>query len=176
LIQSTQRHQRPLHKFPLIDTHSPDEFRQMLAKHFGAFEFDIQPGGPSFEAHRSYFRIKNVDLVFGSCSDAFKVRFPSVMMVKQQFALCGFGRTTLRGSQYNISTSEAAVVPAGVEMLHEYEAGFQSIIFRADASALQGKLSAVAGLPITRNIEFVAGSKAENPAVRRLRRLLEFMV
>jgi AraC-like DNA-binding protein len=176
LIQSDQRHQRPLHRFPLIDTHSPDEFRQMLVKHFGALELDMQPSGGSFEAQRSYFRIKNVDLIFGSCSDAFKVRFPSVMMVKQQFALCGFGRTTLRGSQYNISTSEAAVVPAGVEMLHEYEAGFQSLIFRAEAPALQAKLSAVAGMPITRNVEFVAGSNAQNPAVGRLRRLLEFIV
>jgi AraC-like DNA-binding protein len=61
-------------------------------------------------------------------------------------------------------------------MTHEYEAGFQTLIFRAEAAALQAKLSAVVGVPVTRSIEFVAGSNAENPAVQRMRRLLEFMV
>jgi AraC-like DNA-binding protein len=173
----TQSNQRPLHRFPLIDTHSPDEFWQMLVKHFGALKLDMQAGNPAlFEAQRSYVRVKNVDLIFGACTHGFKVHFPSVTMVKQQFALQGVGRTVFRGAQHNISKTEAAVVPAGVEMTHEYEPGFQSLIFRAEAGALQAKLSAVVGAPVTRTLEFVAGSNLDNPAVPRLRRLLEFMV
>jgi AraC-like DNA-binding protein len=172
----TQPNQRPLHRFSLIDTRNPDEFLHGLVKHFGALALDMNADPDLFEAQRSYVRIRNVDLIFGTCSEAYQVRFPSVTMVKQQFALCGSGRTTLGGSQYIINRSEAAVVPAGVEMTHEYQAGFQSFIFRAEASALQAKLSAVAGMPITRNIEFIVHSNMENPAVQRLRRLLEFMV
>ena len=168
--------QRPLHKFPLIDTRSPDEFWHMLARHFGALKLDLHSDPESFEAHRSYVRIKNVDLIFGACSDAYRVHFPSVTMVKQQFALQGAGRTILGGSPYDLTRTEAVVVPAGVEMIHEYEAGFQSLLFRAEAAALQAKLSAVVGMPITRSIEFTRRSDLENPAVQRLRRLLEFMV
>ena len=113
--------QRPLHRFPLIDTSSPDEFWQVLVKHFGALKLDIRPDPRSFEAQRSYVRLKNVDLVFGACTQAYQVRFPSVTMVKQQFALQGTGRTIVGGNWYNISRTEAAVVPAGVEMTHSYE-------------------------------------------------------
>jgi AraC-like DNA-binding protein len=167
---------RPLHKFPLIDTHSPDEFWEMLVRHFGALAFQTRSRTALFEAQRCYVRLKNADIIFGACSEAYQVHFPSVAMVKQQFALLGAGRTTFRGRQFNISRSEAAVIPSGVEMNHEYEAGFQSLIFRADASALQAKLSATLGMPITRNIEFIARPNFGNPEVERLRRMLEFMV
>ncbi len=172
----TPPNQWPLHRFPLVDTHSPDEFRFALVKHFGALWLNVNADPQQFVARRSYVRIKNVDLVFGACSDAFQVHFPSVTMVKQPFALKGAGQTKFGGSQYDISTTESVVVPAGVEMTHAYEAGFQSLLFRAEAAALQAKLSAMAGMPITRAIEFVPHSNLESPAVRRLRRLLEFMV
>jgi AraC-like DNA-binding protein len=167
---------RPLHRFPLIDTHSPDEFWQVLAKYFGALAFKMSSQTGLFEAQRCYVRFKNADIVFGACSEAYQVRFPSVAMVKQQFALHGTGRTMFRGRQFNISRNEAAVVPSGVEMTNEYEAGFQSLLFRADASALQAKLSATLGMPVTRNIEFIPRQSFGNPAVERLRRMLEFMV
>jgi AraC-like DNA-binding protein len=171
-----QFNQRPLHRFPLIDTRNPEEFRRELIRHFGALAVDTNADPAFFEAQRSYVKIKNVGLVYGACTDAVLVRFPSGTMVKQQFALKAAGRTTLGGTRYDISRTEAVVVPAGVEMTHEHQPGFESFLFRAEAAALQAKLSAVAGMPITRNIEFVARSNMERPAVQRLRRLLEYMV
>lgn len=176
LTQTNAFNQRPLRKFPLIDTRSPDEFWHMLVRHFSALKLDLQADPESFEAQRSYVRIKNVDLIFGACSDPYRVHFPNVTMVKQQFALHGAGRTIFGGNQYNLTRSEAAVIPAGVDMIHEYGAGFQSLLFRAEAAALQAKLSAVVGMPITRSIEFTPRANLESPAVQRLRRLLEFMV
>jgi transcriptional regulator GlxA family with amidase domain len=86
------------------------------------------------------------------------------------------GRTTFDGSQFDINQNEGVVVPAGIETTHEYQAGFESFILRVEASALQAKLSAALGIPITRNIEFARRSSLDNPALRRLRRMLEFMV
>jgi AraC-like DNA-binding protein len=165
---------RPLHKFPLIHTQNPDEFRRILTTHFGAlgFETDATP----FEAYRSYVRLKSVDLIFGACSAACRLRFPGVPTVKQQFALEKAGRTTFCGGQFDINQNGAAVIPAGVETTHEHEAGFESFLFRVEASALQAKLSAATGIPITRNIEFAPRSSFDNPELRRLRRMLEFMV
>jgi AraC-like DNA-binding protein len=177
LTQSNRlRDQHPLRRFPLIDTHSPDEFWNMLVRHFGALKFEMKADPATFEAQRSYVRLKSIDLVYGACSTAYAIQFPGVPMVKQHFALHGTGRTLLGNTPYDITTSEAAVVPAGIEMTHDYGAGFQSLIFRVETAALQAKLSAVAGVPITRNIEFAIHSNLENPAVQRLRRLLEFTV
>jgi AraC-like DNA-binding protein len=167
---------RPLHKFPLIDTHSPDDFHQMLVTRFGAVGFDIAAEAKLFKAYRSYIQLKTVDLLFGGCSAAYQVWFPGAPIIKQQFALRGAGRTTYGGRQFNITRNEASVIPAGVEMTHEYEPGFESFIFRVEAAALQAKLSATIGVPITRSIDFARRSSFDNPALRRMRRILEFMV
>ena len=167
---------RPWHKLPLIHTHNPDEFRETLVTNFGALGFDLGADATGFEVTRSYLRLKSVDLVFGACSAAYQVRFPSVPLIKQHFALHKAGRTTFGGSQFDINPYESSVIPAGVEMTHEYQAGFEEFIFRVEASALQAKLSAVVGMPIARNIEFARRSSFDNPALRRLRRMLEFMV
>ena len=172
----TRSNLRPLHKFPLIHTQSPGEFQEMLVTRFGATGFDIGVDATLFEAHRSYVRLKSIDLLFGACSAAYRVRFPAVPIIKQQFALRKAGRTIFGGSQFNMNQNETCVVPAGVEMTHEYQAGFESFIFRAETSALQAKLSAAIGIPITRNIEFAHRSSLDNAALRRMRRMLDFMV
>src|SRR5580692_6354653 len=168
--------QAPLHRYPLIDTRNPDEFRETLVSNFGALGFDLRADPLGFQVTRSYLRLKSVDLVFGACSSPYQVRFPAVPLLKQHFALHEAGRTTFGGTQFEISPHEAAVIPAGVEMTHEYQAGFEQFIFRVEALALQAKLSAVVGMPIARNIEFARRSNFDNPALRRLRRMLEFMV
>jgi AraC-like DNA-binding protein len=145
----------------------------MIVTRFGAVGFDTE--ARLFEVYRSYIRLRSVDLLFGACSAAYRVRFPGVPIIKQQFALHKAGRSTFGGRQFNITTNEAFVIPAGVEMTHEYEAGFESFIFRVEAAALQAKLSAAIGIPITRNIEFAPRSSFDNPALRRMRRMLEFM-
>jgi AraC-like DNA-binding protein len=148
----------------------------MLATHFGALAFEVKHDAPLFEVQRSYVRLKSIDLLCGSCSAHYQVSFPGVSMIKQQFALHKAGRTTFGGKQFDITQNEASVIPAGVEMTHEYEAGFQSFIVRVEASALQAKLSAVLGMPITRNLEFSPRSNLDSPALQRLRRMLDFMV
>jgi len=173
----SRSNQLRLHRFPLIATRCPDEFQETLVTNFGALGFDLRADDASeFEVTRSYLRLKSVDLVFGACSAAYQVRFPGVPLIKQHIALHKAGRTTFGGSQFDINPHEASVIPAGVEMTHEYQAGFEQFIFRAEASALQAKLSAVVGMPIARNIQFAPRSSFDNPALQRLRRILEFMV
>jgi AraC-like DNA-binding protein len=148
----------------------------VLVTNFGALSFDLRDDASEFEVSRSYLRLKSVDLVFGACSAAYQVGFPSVPLIKQHFALRQAGRTTFGGTRFDISPDEAAVIPAGVEMTHEYQAGFEQFIFRAEAAALQAKLGAVVGMPIARAIEFAPRSSFTNPALQRLRRMLQFMV
>lgn len=175
----------PLRRFSLIDTGSPGEFADAFVRFFGALAVDTRTGADStgtdtgwarpFKATRSHVRIGHVELVFGACTHAFRVRLPGVPMVKQHFAVTGSGRTTLGGAEYAISRSEAAVVPAGVEMVHDYGAGFGAFVLRAEAAALQAKLSAVAGVAVTRAVEFAVRSDMGSPASQRLRRLIEFV-
>jgi AraC-like DNA-binding protein len=163
-------------RFPSVDTRNPDEFRQTLFSNFGARAFDLDAAAHSFRVTRSFFKLSSLDLVVGACSSPYHVHFPSSDLVKQHFVLQQSGRTRFGGTGFNISRDETAVIPAGVEMVHEYAAGLEQFIIRIEGAALQAKLSAVAGMAIARNIEFVAPSWFANPALQRLRRLLEFMV
>ena len=165
-----------LHKFPLIDTRCPDEFHKTLVTHFGAFGFDLRTDATEFEAVRSYLRLKSVGLIYGASSAGYRVRFPGASLIKQHFPLRNAGRTTFGGRQFDINPRETSVIPAGVEMTHECEAGFEKFIFRVEVSALQAKLSAVIGRPVVRNIEFANRSSFANPALLRLRRMLDFIV
>jgi AraC-like DNA-binding protein len=168
--------QVPRHCFPLLDTRNPDEFRHTLVSTFGARAFDLGAGSQGFQATRSYVQLPNLDLIFGACSAPYQVHFPSSDLVKQHFVLRQSGRTSFGGTHFIISPTETAVIPAGTEMVHEYEAGFEQFIFRVRAAALQAKLSAVAGMAIARPIEFATPSRFLNPALQRLRRMLEFLI
>jgi len=168
--------QAPLHRFPLLRTRNPDEFRHTLVTKFGARAFDLGAGAQGFEVTRSYVRLRSLDLVFGACSAPYQVHFPGSDLVKQHFVLRQRGRTRFGGTHFTISRDETVVIPTGVEMVHEYEAGFEQFIFRVEAAALQAKLSAVAGIAVARNIEFTTPSRFVSPALQRLRRMLEFMV
>jgi AraC-like DNA-binding protein len=171
-----QTNRVPLHRFPLITTRNPDAFREMLVTKFGARGFDLDTSAHRpFTATRSYVKLKNVDLVFGACSAPYRVDFPGIDKVKQHFVLQQSGHTSFGGTKFNVSRSETAVIPPDVEMTHEYQAGFEQIFFRIDAAALNAKLSAVVGMPVSRAIEFRTPSRV-NPSLQRLRRMLEFVV
>ena len=179
-MSDSSSQQLPLRRYSLIDTGSPGEFVAGFVKYFGALAVDMPAdahgGRAPFKANRSHVRIKNVGLVYGACSHRCRVRLPGVPMVKQHFAVSGAGRTCIGGAEYVISRSEAVVIPAGVETIYDYGAGFGSFVLRAEAAALQAKLSAVAGVPVTRAVEFAVHSDMESPGSLRLRRLIEFMV
>jgi len=166
----------PLHRYPLIETGLPDEFCHLLVTRFGARTVDLGGGPQGFRATRSYVQMRNVDLVFGKCTSSYRVHFTGGDLVKQHFAMRHRGRTSFGGLEFIISQDEAPVIPADVEMTHEYEPDFEQLMVRIEGAALQAKLSAVAGLAIARNIEFSRPSRMQHPALQRLRRMLKFLI
>jgi AraC-like DNA-binding protein len=168
--------QVPLQRLRIVETTNPTEFRDALVERFDAHGFEFRGPEKQFEATRNYIKLPSLDVVFGGCTGAYEVSFPGVGLVKQHFAVRQGGRTTFGGTQFEISPTQTAVIPAGVDMTHEYSAGFEQFIFRIDANALQSKLSAIIGMPVTRGIEFASHSDFTNPSLQRLRRLLKFMV
>lgn len=168
--------QLPLRRFPLVDTTDPEEFHHLLTHKFGAGKLDLGASPAGFRAQRRYLKMPNLDLIFGTCTVPYKVEFRASDLIKQHFALRKQGRTHFRGTQFNISRDETAVIPAGIDMIHEYEADFEQLIFRVDAAALQAKLSAIAGIAIARTIEFSTRAQFVNPGLQRLRRMLEYMI
>ncbi len=166
----------PLHRFPLVKTSDLEEFRETLTTKFNARGLELDAGPRPFETRLNFIKLANTDLVFSTCTAPHSVHLAASDLVRQHFPLRKSGHTCFGGTQFDISATENAVIPPGIEAIHEYEADFEVFIFRVKPSALQAKLSAVVGMPIARKIEFAMRSRFSNPSLQRLKRLLEFMV
>jgi AraC-like DNA-binding protein len=167
---------RPLHKFELTHGPSPDAMREALINALGASEVEIAGDVPNFHATLAYLRLKRLDLIYGACTTTMRLRFPEIKMVKQQIAVRGFGRTSFGATQFEVGPGDTGVIPAGVDMLHDDNAGLAQFVFRIDPAALQTTLSAMVGTAVVKPIEFSALASFANPELQRLRRLLGFIV
>ncbi len=166
----------PLHRFRLFDTTVPADMHDAVVNVLGALEFRPVGATAAFHARSSYLRMKSVGLIFSECNAAIQLKFPEGNMFKQQLVLRGSGRTSFRGAQFDVTPEQTVVIPAGVGMTHDDEAGLAHYILRIDVAALQSKLNALLGTAVARDIEFVTPSRFDDPELRRLRRLIDFLV
>jgi AraC-like DNA-binding protein len=166
----------PLHKFQLFHGGRPDALREALFNALGAREIEIDGDLRDFQAASAYLRLKHLELIYSNTSTMLRLKLPEIKMVKQQFVLCGSGRTRFGATQFDVGPEETGIIPAGVDMLHHNGAGLAQFVFRAATDALQTKLSAIAGMAVVKDIEFETQANLASPQLQRLRRLLGFIV
>jgi AraC-like DNA-binding protein len=168
--------QNRLHRHQLLHGAPPDALQDALSNLFGASEVELERDTANFRATLAYVQFKRLDLIFGDTSAAVRLRFPEIAMLKQQIVLRNSGHTRFRTTQFDVNVDRTGVIPAGVEMEHHNKAGLAQFIFRIESAALQTKLSAMVGAAIVKDIVFDAPSTFARPELRRMRRLLEFIV
>jgi AraC-like DNA-binding protein len=166
----------PLYRHRLVHGGSPQALRDRLINVLGASEVAVDDGVANFDTTLAYLPLKRLALVFSDMNAAMRIRLPAVGMVKQPIALGGRGTVSFGALGFDVNPEATGVIPAGVEMIHDNGPGLAQFVLRIDAAALQTKLSAVVGNAIVRNIEFETVGTFANPALRRLRRLLNFIV
>jgi AraC-like DNA-binding protein len=163
----------PLHRFPFVDTKKPDEVRQLLMNMFEARYFDVRQDNREFHVQWNFARIKQVDLGFSRYNSDVSVGVGAINMVRQMFALAGSSRTAFGSRQFTSDRNHSSLIPTGAEARVDRGAGHDELRLRIDADALQAKLAALIGAPITRSLEFAA--PPSGPEMQRLRRILLFM-
>ncbi len=171
-----QAKRNPLHRFPVVETSDPKEFGDAITAEFGARPLTIGVGSRPFRASANHLVLANGDIAFSSATASVEVRFPPVSLFKQHFIQQRSGRTRFGGKHFEVTSAETVVIPAGVEAIHQYDAEFEQLTYRVSPSALQSKLGAIVGMPIAGRLEFATPSDFADPSLRRLKRLLEFVV
>ena len=173
----------PLHRFPLVDTRNPGEFRDLSVNVFGVHGFDLprtnQHNGcrrqGAFRATMNWVWLKHIDLGLMKFNTALGYRVdPGV--VRQQFPLSGSARTTIGGRPLAIDSASTCVVPAGVDTRHDYAGEYSELRLRIQEAALRSKLGAMTGMSPAGELSFEAQSANHSPAVTRLRRLIDHLV
>jgi AraC-like DNA-binding protein len=174
MIEHTQL--RPLHRFRKVDSGNPKELSDSLINIHHAR--NVEFGGDLRDFHSTWalLPMRNLDLIFSTCTAPVSMTLPEVGKVKQKIALRGRASTRFANTQIDFHGEETGVIPAGVEMVHRNSAGLEQFVIRIDTDALQAKLGAMIGSPIVRSIEFETRASFSNPQMQRLRRLIEFIV
>jgi AraC-like DNA-binding protein len=163
----------PLHRFPFADTREPDEVRRLLVDVFDARYFDLRQDNREFHVVWNFVRLKHVGLGYSHYNSAVSVGIGAAGVVRQMFSLTGSSRTAFGSRQFTSDRNRSTLVPAGAEARVDRGAGNGELRLRLDAAALQDKLGAMIGTPVSRDLEFAA--PADRPEMRRLQRILLFL-
>ena len=161
--------------FPFIKTRNPNEFREALASKLYANKVEVETGDRPFEISLNLVELTNVDLMWRVCTAPHTIHVLSADRFRQHFALQKSGYSRFGQAQFTISSTESAVIPSGAEVINHHEADFEGYILRMKPAALQSKLGAIIGAPITLPLQFVTPSRFSDPSLRRLMRILQFM-
>jgi AraC-like DNA-binding protein len=163
----------PLHGFPFVDTREPDEVRRLLVDVFGARYFDLRQDDREFHVVWNFARLKHVGLGFSHYNSAVSVGIGAAGVVRQMFSLAGSSRTALGSRHFTSDRNRSTLIPAGADARVDRGAGNDELRLRLDAAALQDKLGAMIGAPVSRDLEFAAA--ADGPEMHRLQRILLFL-
>jgi AraC-like DNA-binding protein len=170
-LPNTQR----LREFPVVATTSVDAAHDALVNVCGARDFDRRPSEDNFRAVGNHARFKHLDLSYTSYTAPVRLTFPATVLVRQQFALAGKGQTTFGRSNFTIDVNKSCVIPAGVEFLTEFESGYSQLRLAIDSKAMETKLAALIGRPLSQEIEFLSPSTIDAKQ-SHLRHSIEFFV
>lgn len=169
-------HHAPLHRFPLLHSSKPAEVRDLFVGRFGATDFALDPEYPGRQTTVNHAWFKTIDIGYADFGGAVDLHLPPVDMVKQYFCRAQTGEIVLGRKHYPIDGESTCVAPSGSETCFHLSSGFTQLRLRVDDAALRSKLSAMTGSGIIREITFATPSTFRNPELRRLRRLIEFLV
>ncbi len=163
----------PLHRFPFADTREPDEVRRLLFDVFDARYFDLRQDNREFHVAWNFVRLKHVGLGYSHYNSAVSVGIGAAGVVRQLFSLTGSSRTAFGSRQFTSDRNRSTLIPADAEARVDRGAGNGELRLRLDAAALQDKLGAMTGTPVSRDLEFAA--PADGPEMQRLQRILLFL-
>jgi AraC-like DNA-binding protein len=163
----------PLHRFPFADTREPEEVRRLLFDVFDARYFDLRQDNREFHVTWNFVRLKHVGLGYSHYNSAVSVGIGAAGVVRQMFSLAGSSRTAFGSRHFTSDRNRSALIPAGADARVDRGAGNGELRLRLDAAALQDKLGAMIGAPISHDLEFAA--PADGPEMQRLQRILLFL-
>lgn len=170
----TEARHDPLHRFQVVRTSNSEELRRLGMHWLGATRIDLRNLGP-FDARLNLIELESVGLAFGSTScDLVADHFP-VDLVRLQIALKGRGLTCVGSQITELNEHQFSVTAANVPWQMVCAAGHQRLTLRLDRASLMQKLAALVGVRPIADYQFDSTVRADDPAARSLRRLLEFM-
>ena len=136
--------EHPLSRSPIIRTGDPEEMRQALFTVYGANGFAV-PRREGFQGVANYLVLENVGLGFCGYGAKTIVDFAESDFARLQIPLKGNATTILNGEAFAVNERQPCIVPAEEPTRVAFESGYEQLILRIKASALERSLVALLG-------------------------------
>ena len=164
----------PLNRSPVIRTRDPEEMRHALLTVYGASGFAL-PSAQGFEAVANYLALPNVGLGFCGYGVKTIIDFPELDVARLQIPLKGVATTTLHGTTSMILEQQPRIIPPGEPTSVTFEAGYQQLILRIRATALESALVTLLGAKPRGALIFDPTAPANQPSGQVLREMTMFL-
>jgi AraC-like DNA-binding protein len=163
----------PLHRYPLLRS-SMEPACNGVSPEASGFTLGGHPG--EFTATGNFIRLNNIALAYLSYDAASRIRCGAINAVRQQFCITGSATASFGSQRCRIEADRPCLIPAQDEAVYDFDDNFSQMVLYVDAAALRGVLSGVIGVPVSQNLIFETPTDSGKPELRRLRKLVEFLV
>ncbi|WP_322515365.1 helix-turn-helix domain-containing protein [Rhodopseudomonas palustris] len=164
----------PLSRFRAMDTSSPDELAQALARVYGVRHFQCGAAG-TFRVRGNFLQLQDIALGFTSGHAPLIVDFPEADFARLQIALTGHSSTRSAGVTTAIDPRQACITSPARAAHTEFGETYEHLLLRVNSHALDRKLAALLGTRPKRAIEFEPAASNDLPQAANLRRLISFV-
>lgn len=164
----------PLSRSPVIRTGDPEEMRHTLFTVYGASGFEV-PDPSGFEGVANYLQLSNVSLGFCGYGAKTVVEFPEGDFARLQIGLKGKAGVLLGGATIPVDPRQLAITPPGQPTTVTFGSGFEQVLLRVNASALEKALTNLLGAKPRTALVFDPTAPAKQPDAQLLRELTMFL-
>jgi hypothetical protein len=166
--------ERPLNRSPVIRTGDPEEMRHALFTVYGATGFAV-PNQDGFEGVANYLVLENVGLGFCGYGAKTIVDFAESDFARLQIPLKRNATTILSGGTIAVNEQHPCIVPPGEPIRLVFEPGYEQLIVRIKAAALEKALVPLLGAKPRGALIFNPHAPAIQPSAQVLRDLTMFL-
>jgi AraC-like DNA-binding protein len=151
-MMSTARLYRPLNAYPGFRAANLHELAEMIRAKLGARIIDVDEPPASFEATGKQCKLPSSEMRYCDYGIPITLGFPETDEVRIQFCMSGAGKTRLGDEVFPVTLESSCISSRPSEVF--FGKGFSQIAWRVGKPALQKKLAALTGLPVSRPIQF----------------------
>jgi AraC-like DNA-binding protein len=164
----------PLNRFAAMRTSNPDVFGEAARSVYGVTRFEI-PTLDGFDARGNFLQLEDIALGFSACGARVIADFPEADFARLQIGLSGSAGTTIGGVTTPIDPQHCCITSPYRAAVLDYGDGFEQLILRVKASAIERKLVAMIGNRPKGTIAFEASVRGDAPQAINLRNLVVFV-
>lgn len=168
-------HEYPLSRSPVVRTRDPEEMRNALFTVYGATGFAVAKP-TEFEGTANYLMLSNVGLGFCGYGAKTAVEFPESDFARLQVGLKGKAGVILGGTTtIPVNEQQLGITPPGQPTTIIFEPGFEQLILRIKAAALENALTTLLGAKPRTTLVFDPTAPPKQPSAQLLRELTMFL-